>query len=125
MDTIIYTSGHGDNVELLNLKLNTDALGYFLTAKYRIENERSIYELDFPKIRMPVRLDHIAVERNDYDYPAVKIDLGFGYLPVIGDGGENPVYFTETVIEEKVHEMTMDELEKKLGYKVKIVNKKE
>ena len=52
------------------------------------------------------------------------IDMGFGPC-MVTKGGRANVYFTETVIEEKTHEMTLDEIEKKLGYKVKIVNKKE
>lgn len=37
----------------------------------------------------------------------------------------NHVYFAEKLVSRKVREMTLEEIEEKLGYKVKIVNKGE
>jgi hypothetical protein len=51
-------------------------------------------------------------------------NVGFGPFKMLGaDGCEcNPCYTMKT-IKTKVKEMTLEEIEKKLGHKVKIVNK--
>ena len=58
------------------------------------------------------------------------VNLGFGRFDCLY--GEDPkgvatdavgIFFVET-IKEKTQEMTLEEIEKKLGYKVKIVSKK-
>ena len=115
-----------NKIELLDLQLNTEENGYFLSAKYRIEDDNSIRELDIPRIKLPVYTNSMnIVSDNHYGNPEVSVDIGFGYCRLWRDcSREFPVYYTETVIEEKTHEMTLDEIEQKLGYKVKIVNKK-
>ena len=124
-DEVHYAPGNNcANVKLTNLSLDTDEIGYYLSAKYRVEDYNSVRELDIPKIRFRVSNNMVQIRRTGELYPQVQIDMGLGWMPVIHDGSDNEVYFTETVIEEKTHEMTLEEIEKKLGYKVKIVNKK-
>lgn len=107
---------------LTDLKLGKDNEGYFLTAKYLSEDNHRVTEITIPKIRLPLR-----------NYPSTeceigvcgthhRVDLGFGMLPMCLD--DKLGYFIEKVIEEKVTEMTLAEVEKKLGYKVKIVSEK-
>lgn len=113
------------NVKLTSLTFNKDSSGYYLSAKYRVEDQYSIRELDIPKIRLRVRPDKIELREHGDFYRTVEANIGFGWLPLNHNGTVDEVYFTETVLEEKTHEMTLDEIEKKLGYKVKIVNRKE
>lgn len=51
-------------------------------------------------------------------YSGTFFDLGFGELECVNDRYE------VEIIERKSHEMTISEIEKELGYKVKIVNEK-
>lgn len=63
---------------------------------------------------------------NSYDSKCyAQVNIGFGYLPLdfaTVDGAD--IMFKDTILEEKYTEMTMDEIEKQLGYKVKIVSEK-
>lgn len=129
-DSINVYSASGEDIKLTNLILDHDDTGYFLSATYRLESESDVRELNIPRIRLPIKSNDLTIKDtrgiscwNDRHMVA---DLGFGFLTMgclERDG--HYVYFTETVIEEKTHEMTLDEIEKKLGYKVKIINKKE
>jgi hypothetical protein len=129
-DCMVYRSWDSDNedhVTITSLELHKNEVGYYLSAKFKIEDERSIKELDIPKIGLPVaqkgfciRTEYSSLDLRDLMY----IDFGFGELRVLPtkDNGKE-VLFTERVIEEKTKEMTLEEIEKKLGHKVKIVSK--
>lgn len=54
--------------------------------------------------------------------PIVKLQKDTDRL-VKSRGIDTPEYVFDIVTEPAVHEMTLDEIEEKLGYKVKIVNK--
>ena len=122
-----YGSGNDSNVKTTDLTLNKDENGYYLSGKFRVEDKHSIRELIIPKIRLNTSANalHIKTDFNSYDPTQyAQVNIGFGYLPLdfaTVDGVD--IMFKETILEEKYTEMTMDEIEKKLGYKVKIVNK--
>lgn len=132
MSTIFYEAGeygNGNKVELTNLKLYKDTRDeYCLSAKFKIEDKHSIREIDIPKINLHVRPDRVVLRTSTIPYSerttGAYIDLGFGELPLgYANVKGNTVLYTEKILEEKYTEMTMDEIEEKLGYKVKIVNK--
>lgn len=50
----------------------------------------------------------------------VFANIGFGDRELISKDG---VYYTVKLLKTKTKEMTLDEIEKKLGHKVKIINK--
>lgn len=119
-----YRKNSNTNVNLTELTLHKDSEGYYLSAKYMVEDKHSIRELDLPRIRLKVVPGHVSIKQvNEGLHGYVEADLGFGYLPLAPSGRAN-AYYTETVLEEKTHEMTLEEIEKKLGYKVKIVSEK-
>lgn len=125
-----YTTGCGGNansVELTNLTLNQDDTGYFLSATFKVETEHSIREIDIPKIQLNINPYKVCIETEYSPYSKREmpsINLGFGWLPLgRSDFEGHEVFFTEKILEEKYTEMTLDEIEKKLGYKVKIVSK--
>lgn len=125
MNSCCYCNTAYAKVELTDLVLKKDVNGcYYLGAKYRIEDENSIRELHIPKILLNVRPNNVII---NYGEPCLRpeVDIGFGYMPLFYEDPRNKAYCTEAVIKEKTHEMTLDEIEKKLGYKVKIVSKKE
>jgi hypothetical protein len=111
-------------MKLTDLHLNKkDGSYYYLSATLLHEDEKGYYEINVPKIPLhiskEINLTH-SIETNTYvPYEYATIDLGFGELDIFKDDDGN--FFTATCIEEKTHEMTIDEIEKKLGYKIKIV----
>ena len=130
LQQFMYCAGEGrKKFSLTDLKLFKEGNTYFFAATYRLEDDFGIKEIHFPKIVAPISNSYVAVTHYNYGR-----DVGEDYALIqLGDnihthafcGGEHHAIFTETVIEEKTHEMTLDEIEKKLGYKVKIINKKE
>ena len=129
-DSINVYSASGEDIELTNLILDHDDTGYFLSATYRLESESDVRELNIPRIRLPIKSNDLTIKDTRglscWNDRYMVADLGFGYLTMgCLKTDDHDVYFTETVIEEKTHEMTLDDIEKKLGYKVKIINKKE
>lgn len=119
----------GDNknekVELKDVKLIKNSYGYCLDMTYRVEDDTEIREVHIPYLQLPIS-PHIFEIRNDWDeYSSFYVaDVGFGPMRMFGtvakDKGET---FIIKVIKEKTKEMTLAEIEKKLGHKVKIVNK--
>lgn len=138
MNSFCYCNSAYAKVELTDLVLKTDVNGcYYLGAKYRIENENSIRELHIPKMFLNVRPNNVIIRhaQESSEFPNAdglyelclrpEVNIGFGYMPLAYEDPRNKIFYTETVIEEKTHEMTLDDIEEKLGYKVKIVSKKE
>lgn len=105
-------------VKLTNAELHNDKFGYTLALTYRVESLDQVSEVHIPRVVLPFKNDPITVEQN---YTGAWIDVGFGMTPILT--GTNGTYFTTKVIKEKTKEMTLEEIEKKLGHKVKIVNK--
>lgn len=112
-------------VNLKDLKLNHDSCGYYLSAIYKIDDEDSIRELDIPKIRLKVDPHRVDISIDAEVFGERKANIGFGWCDIYHDGTKDEVYLTERILHQKVHEMTMEELEKLLGYKVKIISKEE
>ena len=121
---MMYANGLRNDVKLTKLNLHKDTLGYYLHATYMIEDGSFIRQLDIPKIRLRVDPHYVAIRQKGEDWPTVEADIGFGYTKLSHSVRSN-AYFTETVIEEKSKEMTLEEIEKKLGHKVKIITKPE
>ena len=120
------------NIRLISFEVYQENDNYFAKAVYRFEDEKGIWEETYPKIRLPI---------NQYSIPAVNhtetanyrghiidatidstIDLGFGELPL--EETDKCVLAERRLVKEKVHDMTIAEIEKKLGYKIKIVGEK-
>lgn len=121
-----YGGANGSGVELKALTLDYDKdFGYYLSAKYRVEDEHSIREIDIPRIMLGVKPNFVAIRQDGDPWIRSEADIGFGYclLGSVDFGNGINTNFIEHVLKEKTHEMTLDEIEKKLGYKVKIVNK--
>ena len=99
--------------------------GYELDLTYRLDCPTATQELRIPRLLVPLNTDVIKIYgfgdcssgfANEY-----SADLGFGEMKLLPD--ENGAAYIIKTIEEKPKEMTLDEIEKKLGHKVKIVNK--
>lgn len=111
---------------------------YRLKVVYEYENKNGRYELTIPNIILPITKDMIPDIKNDcncrYGYePFVEeyyIENPFGRLDVdtakIHEPGSDfeGVYFIKT-LETFPKKMTVEEIEKSLGYKIEIVSRKE
>lgn len=104
----------------------------YLLLSYTVENsDGSIDQFTFPSVRLNICKHSFSIT-NDYDFDTTFIDCGFGKLAL--DCGQVKTregktikgvrFLKETIKEAPAKEMTLDEIEKKLGHKVKIVNQK-
>lgn len=111
-----------DRYKLVTLELIKEGF-YYLCAQYEVENDKGVWLETYPRIVLDVNLNRIPemVVKDDNGFYSCEIDIGFGKTHLLPDAKGS--YIVRELIEEKVHEMTLDEIEKKLGYKVKIVNK--
>lgn len=120
MDLWSVTSSRDTKITLTNVKLNNDQYGYSLALTYNIEDLGKVTELHIPKVSLPFKDYKLVIER-PYAYGNMFADVGFGRVELLP--GDDKNYFTIKTIKEKTKEMTLAEIEKKLGHKVKIVNK--
>ena len=113
---------------------------YYISAKYTVETDDLIKEVYVPKIKIPfmnsvshgfdINFDHCWPDPVSI-YPGPRsnayINTGLGDLKLeYGniDGSSGNYYFMEKIIEHKKRDMTVEEIEKKLGYKIRIVSEK-
>lgn len=101
-------------IGLQNLELIHEDGQYFLDATYIFEDSRSVREVTVKRILLPVDPNNVSIDRSLYGRDL--IDIGYGMNTFAA-------YF-ETILEEKVQEVTMEDIEKKFGCKVKIVREK-
>lgn len=108
-------------VEDVNISYNPE-IGYVIDISYRrTDKNGNVDIISISDIPIPIA-DYPNIESNiTYDSCNVYIDLGFGsllYHPTKTKHETNRIYTA-------VKEMTLEEIEKKLGHKVKIVSDKE
>ena len=117
---------------------------WFMRLVYSYEDEKGVHKVIFPKVEFPFPTFSIPVPSNEaladrhYCGTGVKISYNpcmfISPLPITklqkdtdrlakSIGIDTPNYAFDIVTEPAVHEMTLDEIEEKLGYKVKIVAK--
>ena len=102
-----------------DLKLYKEDNQYYLSALIAHEDKKGFYEVSMPKIRFPVQYEcYIDITENKFER-CVSLDFGLGKL--YAEPTDDKTYFTMTCLEEKVHKMTLTEIEKILGYKVEII----
>lgn len=117
---------------------------WFMHLVYSYEDEKGVHKVIFPKVEFPFPTLSIPVPSNEYlqdrhyggtggnrscdpcifisPLPITKLQKDTDRLAK-SRGIDTPDYAFDIVTEPAVHEMTLDEIEEKLGYKVKIVNK--
>ena len=102
---------------------------YFFRLEYLCEDDAEVYRLIFPKVEtgIPLMQLHLA---SDYSMLSDRhmTKIAFNLFDVEGHiayPDKNGNWFYREIVSVKTHEMTMEEIEKKLGYKIKIISKKE
>lgn len=114
------------NLESVQAWKDEKSNDWFLKLEYRCEDESEIYKVIYPKvlIGLPNR-PHLMQYLGWYPECEIQIlpsssENGFSVLP---DKAGNFLY-RETIFK-KTHDMTLEEIEKKLGYSVRIISKED
>lgn len=123
--------------DLHNAKINYASIfrekdKWYLSLKYLIEDDECIREVTIPKINIPLEYACINTFTSyfDHDENVLTFPLFEGGLKIektelashyLDNTVSNGSCFVK-LIKIKEEEMTMEELEKRLGHKVKIVN---
>ena len=111
----------------------------FLCLSYLYDDEKGTHEFLMPKIDLGLSPISFSLIKDPYGKlltpygepctaayllkdDGCKFLLLPKYVPV--DGANRAVSYIDKIIKPAVHEMTLEEIEKELGYSVKIVNKK-
>ena len=109
---------------------------YYISAKYTYEDDSVIKEIIVPKIVIPFCHDEVYGIHIEKEYPEPRfirtrpewyINTGLGKLKL--EKGSLPGYgcpniYSEKIIERKTHDMTIEEIEKILGRKIRVVGDK-
>lgn len=114
-----------DKLESAELWRDEKDGNYYLRLEYLCETESEIFKIIFPKVGVGIPLCGSRLRyrvRNEMDVVDCKMLFNtpdaWHYLFPDEDGN---VYYEE-IISKKTHELTLEDIEKKLGYKVKIVS---
>lgn len=119
------------NERLVKAELRSIDSSYYMSLVYRYDAEDGVHQVQFPKIRVPI----------PETIPCVSMERGFSgnkefeiiwitnvpeewIIKTVPYEGRETTYIDE-LIEPAIHEMTVEEIEKKLGYKIKVISKKE
>lgn len=102
------------DVTIENLELVKGVHKYGLNATFIKETAQSIEEVTIKNIELPIDTKGIIITRDRYG--EIRADIGYGMNPAAD--------VTVKVLKEKTVEVTMEEIEKKFGCKVKIVKEK-
>ena len=116
-----------NNCELMDVKINKSDNRYFLCLTYSYRDAYgNIHERVINDVPLPLynHLDSITI-KEAHASPLLNlcipktIDVGFGEQDVRPDFA-----YIDRIVEYATKEMTIEEIENKLGHKVKIVDKK-
>ena len=125
-----------DNVELYSISPFKEDGRWYLKLIYKYENENGKHTVVIPKASLPFNQQCLPIIRsspsyNEYFLERPYIDCSNSIMLykstcdlAIERGVKDPAYYFDIITEYATKEMTLDEIEKELGYKVKIVNRK-
>lgn len=124
--------GYNEKLTNIELKKDEETMSYYLDVTYEYEDDRGYYEIHFPHVLLPFYEKVMPTLRDDVGWGGIddsivslydnSLHLAKGKTKHVEDGKYN---YTIKTLKEKCHEMTLEEVEKKLGYKIKIVSGKE
>lgn len=123
-----------NNVELYSITPFKENERWYLKLIYKYENENGKHTVIIPKAAIPFAQGSLPIIKsssyNEYlfEHPYMNSDYPMSLYNSVCDlanerGVKQPSYYFDIITEYATKEMTIDEIEKELGYKVKIVNK--
>ena len=117
--------GKYDTAKLKDIKLVNDMNSYYLDVTYEYENEYGVYELNIPRIHLPISthiLPSCGINMSGcYGPNNMNVNLGFGELNLFKDL-KTGITHKITEIKKKPRKMTLAEVEAALGHKVELVS---
>ena len=130
-----------NNVQLVEATAYTDDYGdWFLKLVYTYDDDKGKHKVIFPKVDLPFNQYSIPCYVSDQErgefidmanayqygnyYAMCHVRKGIVVNPLTNEESDL-CNMADILVEPKIHEMTLEEVEKKLGYKVKIVSNKE
>ena len=113
------------DAKLMDVKLNKGNNHYFLTLTYQGKDDKgNIHENIFKHVPLPLYSYPRYISfylSTDCTQNVTDMDFGFGSISLFS----NTFEVTDRIVEYATKEMTLEEIEKKLGHKIKIVTEKE
>lgn len=104
--------------KLKDVKLNKGEYGYTLTVTYEVTDK--VGNIHLVTLHSFTEQISTKVNMGFYEVPGQSIDIGYGMI-----GLPDNFKHEDKIVKYTEKEMTIEEIEKQLGHKVKIVNKKE
>ena len=118
------------NERLVKAELRSIDSSYYMSLVYQYDAEDGVHQVKFPKIRVPIpeKIPCVSMERAFSNNGAFEIIWITGtpeqwIIETVPYKGRETTYIDE-LIEPVIHEMTVEEIEKTLGYKIKVVSEK-
>lgn len=126
-----------NNVELYSITPFKEDECWYLKLIYKYEDENGKHTVVIPKTSIPFSQLYLPVIRSSPSYNECLLERP--YIDCMDSmmllykstcdlaserGVKEPAYYFDIITEYATKEMTLDEIEKELGYKVKIVSKK-
>ena len=127
-----------DNAELYSITPFKEKDCWYLKLIYKYENKEGKHTVVIPKATVPFAQGYVPYVHSQTPYfPNSQFALESPYIDCNDSmtlyqsvcdlaserGAETPAYYFDIITEYATREMTLDEIEKELGYKVKIINK--
>lgn len=124
------------NIHLKEAKTYQDISGnWFISLTYSYDDTDGRHELIYPKVELPFAskiFPNVYTEDDCWFEPRMFMTTYCNHIvykgaPTDPRTGEtlDACHMVDILVEPKIHEMTLDEIENKLGYKVKIVSDKD
>ena len=125
-----------DNVELYSISPFKEDGRWYLKLIYKYEDGIGKHTVVIPKAAIPLNQQCLPVIRSSPSYNECLLEHPYIDCSdpmmlyestcdlAIERGFREPNYYFDIITEYATKEMTLDEIEKELGYKVKIVSKK-
>lgn len=113
-----------NNLKLKNLQLYKENDKYYLAALFGQEDKKGFYELSVPKILLPIAPNcsvDVDIGTTIFGVPYNTVTVDFGIVRLYAEPFDNERnFYTKKLISRKAHEMTLEEIERELGYKIKL-----
>ena len=131
---------HKNHAELTSITPFKEDDRWYLKLVYKYEDKKGKHIVVIPKATVPVSQGVIPLINTPDPYysnnqfaserPYIRCDDSMSLYEGTSDlaskrGVETPACYFDIITEYASREMTLDEIEKELGYKVKIINKEE
>ena len=110
------------DAEIVDDKSNDSNKAKKIVVTYEEERKNGLYRRI---VSIPIIFsDYVPIISRDFSplNNKASINLGFGSMKILS---ANKIEVKDILIKERVEELTIEDIEKQLGYKIKIVDKKE